>query len=141
MNPADKLSQAGLIRSLVRLGRYDDAIATWRKQIDPKDHQIVEALANARGANGYWAAKHVEGQPGLVAIEKEEKAGWVSPTRSILAHFLGGDIEGGYARIEIARRLGDPRLYHLPCLPGVEEVRQTPRFQTLLKEIGPLPER
>ena len=130
-----------LERALARLGRYDDAIATWRKRADAKNPQLTEALSRAHGESGYWAAKHIEGRAALVAVEKEEAQGWVAPMRALQAHFLGGDIDGGFRVLESAMRDKDPRLYHLPCAPGVDEVRQSPRFKAILERVGALPER
>ncbi len=55
--------------------------------------------------------------------------------------FLAGDFESGFKALEAAMRNKDQRLYHLPCTPGVDEVRQMPRFKAIVQQVGALPAR
>jgi DNA-binding SARP family transcriptional activator/TolB-like protein len=137
-NPTYKGGHAGLLRSLVRLGRYDEAIAAWRKTVDSTNRELVDALARGHGKNGYWAAKHVEGKPGLAAIEKEATHSYVAAQRLFQARFLAGDLDGGFKVLEAASRTKDWRGWHLPCGPGMDEVRQSPRFKAILEKAGAL---
>jgi hypothetical protein len=98
-------------------------------------------LAHAHGASGYWTAKHVEGRVALAALRKEQALGFVAPHRMMLALFLAGDMDGGFKTLDTLVRDKDQRLYHLPCLPGVDEVRQMPRFKAIAQQVGGLPAR
>ena len=130
------------MRSLARLGKYDEAISTWRTFVDAKKNpELSEALGPAHGEKGYWDAKHVEGRPALAALQKEREHGYVSMQTMMQAQFLAGDIEDGFRTLEVMLQSKEQRLYHLPCMPGVDEVRQTPRFKAILEKVGPLPDR
>jgi tetratricopeptide (TPR) repeat protein/TolB-like protein len=129
--PSYEPAQLGAQRSLARLGRYDDAIALWREHVDPKDSALVRVLNAARGKEGYWNAKHVEGKPALADLEKEAAVSFVAKQRLTQARFLAGDFEGGFKDLEAAVGDKDLRLWHLPCMPGADEVRDTPRFKAI----------
>jgi hypothetical protein len=139
--PGFKLAQTGVLRTLERLGRYDEAISRWRVYADSTTHQLMDALAHAHGASGYWTAKHVEGRGALAALRKEQALGFVAPHRMMLALFFAGDMDGGFKTLDTLVRDKDQRLYHLPCLPGVDEVRQMPRFKAIAQQVGGLPAR
>lgn len=139
--PTYKNIQIGLVRSLARLGRYDEAIATWRKFVDAKKNpELSKALSNAHGEAGFWNAKHVEGRPAYAALLKEREHGYVSPQRLMQAEFLAGDIEEGFKTLDGMVQNKEQRLYHSPCAPGLDEVRNTPRLQSIFARVGPLPQ-
>ena len=135
--PTLESAQNGLHRSLARLGRYDDAIAAWRKFV--KDSAIARVLSTARGKDGYFSARHEEGKAALAALKKQAADGFVAKQRLMQAMFNAGDLDGGFRALEAAVTDNDQRLYHLPCMPGVDEVRDTPRFQAIVARVGPLP--
>jgi len=140
--PAYQPAQTGLVRTLARLRRYDDAISAWRSFLDPKKNPaLAEALSSARGATGYWAAKHVEGKQILAEVQKQLAVGYVPKQRVVQARFQAGDIDGGFKTLEAWTANDDGRLYHLPCFPGFDEVRDSPRFKAILERVGPLPDR
>jgi DNA-binding SARP family transcriptional activator/TolB-like protein len=137
--PTFEAAQTGLHRSLARLGRYDEAIAAWRKFVSPKDSELVRVLATARGREGYFSARHVEGRAAVAALEKQGAAGFVSKQRLMQARILAGDLDRGFKDLEAAATDRDQRVYHLPCMPGVDEVRDTPRFKAIVARVGGLP--
>jgi tetratricopeptide (TPR) repeat protein len=138
--PNYKNIQLGLVRALARLGRYDEAIATWRKFVDAKKNpELSEALASAHGEAGYWNAKHVEGRPALEALLKAREHSYVSAQQLMQAQFLAGDIEDGFKTLEGMVQNKEQRLYHSPCAPGLDEVRNTPRLKSVFATVGPLP--
>lgn len=134
--PRDKRARQGRIRSLARLGRYDDAIATWRRDAQADgDTAMVRTLTGARGRKGFWSAKHVE-QEKLLAIS----GGLTSNSAGVRvqARFASGDIDGGFAELE---HNDDRSNHYLPCGPGFDEVRTTPRFKAIAARNGPMPDR
>jgi DNA-binding SARP family transcriptional activator/TolB-like protein len=139
--PGYKPAQTGVLRSLARLGRYDEAISRWRSYADTTNHGLIAALAQAHGESGYWAVRHVEGRRALAAIRKEQASGYVASNRLLQASFVAGDVEGGFKVLETAMRDRNQRLYHMPCMPGVDEVRQMPRFKAMAQQVGALPAR
>ena len=138
-NPDFKGAQVGLVRALARLGRYDEAISKWRSYADSTNHEVIDALARAHGESGYWNAKHVEGRQALAALKKEQAQGYVAQQRVLQAYFQAGDLDAGFKELEAAMRDKNQRLYHLPCMPGVDEVREMPRFKAIEQQVGGLP--
>jgi hypothetical protein len=57
----------------------------------------------------------------------------------MIASFEAGDFEAGYAAVDAAGRDPVGRAYHLPCLPALDEVRDSPRFASTVARIGALP--
>jgi tetratricopeptide (TPR) repeat protein len=140
LSPAGPVESAGRIRTLARLGRYDEAIAAWRRSpTAPRDPASRRALDNAQGARGYWAVRHLEGADRLRAIASSDAVGYKSVMALLRAQFAAGDTTAGYATLATAEREGVRKLYHLPCLPDLDEVRGSPHFAAELARIGQLP--
>jgi DNA-binding SARP family transcriptional activator/TolB-like protein len=140
LSPFDRLAQAGMIRAFARLGQYDSAIASWRRRAsNPRDSVALDALADARGSEGYWAAVHKVAHRRVKTLETESKTRWVSPVLLMQAKFAAGDADGGYQMMEIATRETSPALFRLRCMEGLDEVRNSPRFKAAVERIGALP--
>jgi DNA-binding SARP family transcriptional activator/TolB-like protein len=128
-----------LVVALARVGRYDDAIAAWRKQAaEERDTMVAVLLDSARGAKGYWSVRHAEGRRRLLGLEQERRHGPTSPIWIMQARFAAGDADGGFALLDSLARLKTSALYKLPCFPDLEEVRATPRYAAAIKQIGVL---
>ncbi|MEO5580863.1 MAG: BTAD domain-containing putative transcriptional regulator, partial [Gemmatimonadaceae bacterium] len=137
MNPSDGLSQKGLTRTLARLGRYDEAIASWRREAATAgDVELQNALAEAKGKEGYWTLKHAEGRKRLDRLVRA--GGRVSPMALVWATFASGDEDGGYVAIDKAAAAGTRSLYGIRCAPAFDEFRNTPRFAATVARIGAL---
>ncbi|MGK2960610.1 MAG: BTAD domain-containing putative transcriptional regulator [Gemmatimonadaceae bacterium] len=137
MNPDNYLARDGATRALAMLGRYDEAIASWAESARIKrDTQLAKELRGARGRSGYWSVRHSEGRRRLEALRAQTDR--VSPRALALAHFAAGDADRGFAELEKARLEGIPALYRLPCMPDIDEFRNTPRFVQALSRIGAL---
>ena len=140
LNPSDTIARAGQIRSFARMSRYDDAIVAWRiLASDAGDTALVRALARASGDEGYWSVKRLDGRRKLEKLQQQGKRGWISPQKLMQLRFESGDIDGGYRELELLAAEKDPTLFRLPCMPGVDVVRGTPRFEAIVARVGPMP--
>ena len=141
LNP-DKLTRDGLTRSLALLGRYDEAIASWREQaLAERNRPLADALGRVHGESGYWKMKHIAGQKRLAALEKDAGGRWISPMERLRARFAAGDSAGGFEALARAERDRTTALYRLTCMPDLDEVRHTPRFVAVVARVGGLPAR
>jgi hypothetical protein len=132
----------GRTRALAWLGRYDDALATLRERARMSGNaRLEQRLAAAHGDTDYWAVSHEEGQRELKALLSSRTAAATLLFPLSKARFLAGDIAGGFAVLDEAVKKKEHWLYRLPCMPELDEVRDTPRFAAILKAVGPLPER
>ena len=128
MNPSNLRAREGVIRGLAQLGRYDEAIAAWQSLATlAGDSALAKRLEHARGRDGYWNIRHHEGRQRLAALERV--SGRRRPLSFIQASFAAGDEERGYREIARAEQLGTRGLYRLPCMPEIDEFRDTPRFK------------
>ncbi|MDQ3673331.1 MAG: hypothetical protein M3365_03015, partial [Gemmatimonadota bacterium] len=140
LDRSDRLARSGLTRSLARLGRYDEALASWREgALAAGDSALATSLAVARGAQGYWRLKHEEGRHRLQLLKG--RPGYISPVRFMQAYWAAGDVDAGFQALERAGLTDTRALYRLPCLPEADEIRNTPRFRAALARIQALPER
>jgi serine/threonine-protein kinase len=137
LQPASSELRRLLARSLAALGRYDDAIRTLAEAAGlDKDTAMTRQLANARGADGYWSAKHLEGRRRLARLNKA--TGYRSARQLMMARFAAGDFDDGYRDLaRLTKPEAQVALYRMPCMPDFDEVRNTARFKAL--EQGPAP--
>jgi DNA-binding SARP family transcriptional activator/TolB-like protein len=140
MSPSEKTAQAGRVRALAWVKRYDDAIEMWRKQaVADGNAALAQSLTAAKGEHGYWNAKHIEGQRRLKKVKADAARKWTSPLAIAQAQFGAGEIQGGYATLAAMERDSDISLYRLPCMQDFDEVRRSPRFAEIMKRVGGLP--
>jgi tetratricopeptide (TPR) repeat protein len=137
MNPSDALARTGVTRALAMLGRYDEAIASWRLEAAAKkDERLASALASAKGAGGYWSVNHMLGKDRIAALKNS--AGFVSPLRFMQAQFAAGNADEAFKALDELERTRVPAIYRLRCMPDVDEFRNTPRFTQAVARIGHL---
>jgi DNA-binding SARP family transcriptional activator/TolB-like protein len=135
LHPDNIRVRRALTRTLATLGRYDEAIASWRSEaVSSRDSLLENALRSAKGKDGYWAVRHADGRRRLAQLRRQ--AGWVSPLRVVQSAFAAGEEEAGYDAIEHALAVGTPALYRLRCMPDIDEFRHSPRFANALARIG-----
>ena len=128
-----------LARAFARAGRYDDAIGAWRKRVVlTHDTLLAGVLDAARGAEGYWNARHLDGRRRLAELERDSSQHWTSPLRFLQAHFAAGDTSAGFALVDTLARRRMPAMYKLPCMVDLDEVRRTPRLAAAIERIGAL---
>ena len=140
MSPSDKFAQRARGRTLVLLGRSDEAISAWRTQAAAEGNRVLaDQLGEARGESGYWASVHLEGRRRLETVQSRLGKSYVSPVTLAQAQFAAGEIDAGFQSLGVAERQREVALYRLPCMPDMDEVRNSPRFAALLKRVGPLP--
>jgi DNA-binding SARP family transcriptional activator/TolB-like protein len=135
LNPTDLRSRRGYTRTLAMLGRFDDALASWRLEaVNSRDTVLAKRLMAARGKDGYWNVRHAEGRRRLELLRRQE--GWVSPLRLVQSTFATGDADAAYQELERAQAVVTPGLFRLRCMPDMDEFRQTPRFADAIARIG-----
>jgi tetratricopeptide (TPR) repeat protein len=138
--PADTIAQAGKVRSLARLGRYDDALASWRFNLGSVQTPLAQVVREARGADGYWTAKHAEGAARLAGmLDRAARGARVSTSSLAQAKFAAGDFEGGFAALEQLLRDQHRAVWRLRCNPAYDEVLTFPRFKQVVVAAGALP--
>ena len=138
MDPSDTVAYHGMMRSQVLLGRYDEAIATWRLLAQrQRDARTDSMLARAKGASGYWSVRHAYSAPYLAQLEARAAKEWVSPLSLALARMAVGDTARALQELEHLDPASSPRLSLLPCLPGIDEVRNSPRMRAIIERVGP----
>ncbi len=141
--PTDSAALSGKVRALAAMGRFDDAISAWRN--DPsliRNRPLADKLRTARGASGYWDARHLQGKQRLASLEEKAKTGSVPrPRASMLAQFAAGDFEPAFRELErIANGPTEDKMYRLPCGAEYDEVRGSSRFAAIQKRMGSMPE-
>lgn len=135
MNPTDRLALTGITRTLAMLGRYDEAIMWWRRNaVTIGDTALSRALATVKGREGYWRVRHAKGRQRLAALER--RGGHDLPFRLMQAHFASGDADAGFIALDKALAVGTRALYRLPCMPDLDEFRDTPRYADAIARIG-----
>lgn len=135
MSPTDRLALTGMTRTLAMLGRYDDAIIWWRRYaLTTGDTALSRGLATATGRDGYWRMQHAKGRQRLAVLKR--RGGQALPFRLMQAHFASGDADAGFIALNTALAAGTRALYRLPCMPDLDEFRDTPRYAGALARIG-----
>jgi len=139
ISPSNVQALTVLVRAFALVGRYDDAISTWRRlAAEEGDTMITALLGSARGASGYWSVKHAEGRRRLAKLEQDWARHQGSPIRIMQARFASGDAGGGFALLDSLARRHMHALYKLPCAPDLDEVRGSARYEAAIKQIGVL---
>ncbi len=129
ISPSNHIAHAAVVRALVLLGRYEEAISSWRSLATlTADTALASRLATAKGRDDYWSIRHAEGRSRLAALDRQ--VGRKRPLSLVQASFQAGDEERGYREIAKAEQLGTRGLYRLPCMPEIDEFRDTPRFKS-----------
>jgi DNA-binding SARP family transcriptional activator/TolB-like protein len=137
---SDKLTRDGVTRSLALLGRFDEAIASWREEASAEHNSaLYDALGRVHGESGYWSMKHLEGRKRLARLEKAKGQRSIAPMETMRIKFAAGDLEGGFEALGRAERDRALALYRVTCMPDVDEVRNTPRFTAVVARVGGLP--
>lgn len=140
MSSSDSAGRSGFVRTLVQLGRYDDAISEWRTASRISgDTALVARLSRAQGQSGYWTVKHEIGRRRLANLQQRARGEKVSPVKIMQAQFEAGDGDAGFADIAALIPQRSAALYRLPCMPQLDEVRGTDRYKEMLKRTGHLP--
>ncbi|GJG89227.1 hypothetical protein tb265_44080 [Gemmatimonadetes bacterium T265] len=130
------------ITALGRLGRYDEALAAWRRapaRLLPPP--VRAALGGARGAAGFWSAWRAQGRARLAGLRAAGARGYASPELVASAMVQAGDTAAGWRALNARVPARALTLYKLPCISEFDEVRGTPQYATLLARVGPMPER
>jgi DNA-binding SARP family transcriptional activator/TolB-like protein/Flp pilus assembly protein TadD len=138
LDPTDGVVQGGITRALAMLGRYDEAIASWRTDARlQSDTAVLKALVNAKGETGYWGARHSIGRVRLKNLARQP--GRISLIQIMRANLAAGDsVKGFEALDQIVEQKLNP-MYRLTCMSDADEYRHTPRFKAITAKAGALP--
>ena len=140
-SPTDTTSLHGKVRTLALLGRFDAAITAWKEDASlRRNAPLANKLSLARGASGYWDARHLAGKQRLAVLADRTRKEPVPPRAVMLAEFAAGEFEHGFRDLE--RLINDDAevpLYRLPCIEEFDEVRRSPRFAAIQAKVGHLP--
>jgi tetratricopeptide (TPR) repeat protein/TolB-like protein len=135
INPTNRLAQAGLTRALAMLDRYDEAIASWRKEaMAAPDSALAAMLASASGRSGYFEVRHELGRKRLASLRN--KPGPLPPVQLLRAAFAAGDTVTAFAALQTALDQRVRALYRLSCVDDIDEFRRSPRFEAAMEKIG-----
>jgi len=138
VDSANPALRSEYVRTLARLGRWDEAIRTWAGfATAPADSAVAAVLAKAHGPEGYWAARHEESKPILARVLADARAGWRSPATLAYAYVAAGMPDSGLALLQRYASSEDLPLRNLACNPMLDEVRDQPRFAALLARQRP----
>jgi DNA-binding SARP family transcriptional activator/TolB-like protein len=137
LDPSDGLIQGGITRALAMMHRYDEALDSWRTDAGLRhDTAMLRKLNGVRGAQGYWNARHDLGLKRVKQIEKQQ--GRVSILRRMQAYFAAGDSAKGFEALDDLLEQGILAKFRLPCMPEVDEFRETQRFKEAVARAGKL---
>ena len=116
-------------------GMYDEAIAEFQK---------TEALNNGgfykRPGLAYALAKsgrRNEAQKILEEMKERQKREHVDPGDFAIIHAALGDKDEAFADLEKGRQENSPWIGYLKVDPALDDLRDDPRFQDLLRRVGP----
>ena len=138
LDPTDGIVQGGITRALVMLHRYDEALDSWRTDARLQSDTIaLKLLEDARGKEGYWGVRHTFGRERLKAINKRRDSG--SPKTRMQLYFAAGDSARGFQALDELIEQKLRAMYRLPCMPDVDEFRETNRFKAAVAKAGALP--
>jgi DNA-binding SARP family transcriptional activator/TolB-like protein len=137
LDPSDGLIQGGITRALAMLHRYDEALDSWRTDARlRRDTATLRRLNGVHGEQGYWNARHELGRRRLEELQKQH--GRISPLRLMQAYFAAGDSAKGFQALDDMLEQGILAKYRLPCMPEVDEFRDTQRFKDAVARAGKL---
>jgi serine/threonine-protein kinase len=139
--PVNAVARHILVRALAMQHRYDDALGVWRANLPGgAPRELVRALSNAHGRDGYFGAVHADGRAQLDAYRSGAHATATS-FRLVQLLFRTGDSTAGFVALDSAVRARAEWTYRLPCGDWLDEVRGTPRYDALVRQAGALPPR
>lgn len=134
-DPSSAVALDAKVRTLARLGRYDDAIASWKTHAAiTGDTAIAGQLVTARGDTGYWRVKWFKGARD--AARARQPMTLLQQSKHL---FETGRFEDGYRVLGELVREKNVVLYRLPCIPWLDHVRGTPQFQAIMEQVGSMP--
>ena len=137
IDPSDGLIQGGITRALAGMHRYDEALDSWRTDARlRRDTVTLRTLNGVKGEEGYWNLRHAIGRKRVQQMEARQ--GRVSPLRRMQAYFAAGDSTKGFEAIEDMLDQGILARFRLPCMPEVDEFRDSQRFKELVARAGML---
>lgn len=142
VHPGNASGGVGLVRALAQQGRFDEALAQWRVNTRTSAPPgLATALARARGREGYVAARRLEARLLLADTTRGPDNRTGGLLRLLQLQFQSGDTAAGFANLTAAVADSEAWLYRLPCMAPLDEVRDLPRFRSILAAIGTMPQR
>lgn len=136
LEPTFALGHFWLGRSYQAKGMYPQAIAEYRhaNQLQPQNPLFLAILGNVYGASGQPAQAH-----GIIdQLQAASTKQYVSPALLSLVYLGLGDKAHALDWAEKAYEEHAPMLTRIKMDPILDSVRSEPRFQALLRRVGPV---
>jgi TolB-like protein/Flp pilus assembly protein TadD len=119
--------------SYLAKGMSNQAIGEFHRAASGGEPVRAVGLARAYGATG----RKTEAHKVLDELTKASKQGYFPPYLLGMIHVAMGENEQGLACLEEAYTERDPYLVHLKKDAAFDSIRSDPRFQNLLRRVGP----
>jgi serine/threonine-protein kinase len=128
-------------------GRFDDALRLANEELAVSAGNVAALQARKRSLAllgrpepGYWDDIRSGGGRRLAALQAKSPD-HAADLKLLEAQFAAGDSTEGFATLERVALAGDRNLYKLPCMPDLDQVRNTPHLQAIIRRVGALPEK
>ncbi len=127
---------SGLRRTLAYQGKYDEAIAAWRRGTPPADTALSTRLQRAQGRQGYWDVMHWRNRRDIEAAARR-RARELKGFPLVIQLAQIGEIDRSLDVLEQEVRKNSPILLRrLSCAPTFDEMRDDLRFMKLRAQVG-----
>ena len=129
--PGSPLSLSGLARSLERVGKYEEALATEKALWAARgDREAIEALDHGYTEGGYRRALR------RTADTLAARPPVVTPNAIAILYLRAGENERALTWLEKAYEARDPNLPYASSAPWYDPLRSDPRFRDLLRRMN-----
>ena len=137
VDPESADAYFGLAEAFLRQRRFDEANEARRQAHDILgDDPIAELFATAGGEEGYLLADEADLRRQLEFMEAREAWGYVSPLSFAQVYAQLGDADQAFAYLEEAFTQRSPGLALLTVDQAFYRVRDDPRFEDALRQVG-----
>jgi len=135
-NPSEPIALSTIRSAYHQKKMYDEALEAWRRSYEAKgDREAIEALNRGLSEGGYSRALQSLAE---MLIERS-KTSYVTPWQVATLYTRAGMKEKALDWFEKAYEAHDPNMPYLSVDPIFDDLRDQPRFRSLLKRMGLVP--